>query len=289
MKLIVTGANGFIGKHLCRRLQSYGLEFVCLIRSESSTVFFDENNIPFVRIPNRIASLTELINKERASGVVHLASHFVAEHQESDVDLLVTSNVLFGTQLLEASVKAGVNWFLNTGTFWQHYNGSEYDPVNLYAATKQAMEDIGRFYANAHNLRFCTLKLNDTYGPDDTRNKIYKLWDKIAQSGEWLDMSPGEQLIDIVHVDLVVDGYIRLIVALDSGHINTVNCESYFVSSNKKITLKELAVEYETTNHVKLNINWGGRKYRRREVMSPSAVGRNVAELPFVPELRLVK
>lgn len=284
MKLIVTGANGFIGKHLCKRLQVEGWAFTCLIRSGSSRTYFDENAIRVIQIDAGSAPIAELIKQENATGVVHLASYFVAEHQEKDIDSLVLSNVLFGTQVLDASVKSDVKWFLNTGTFWQHYNGATYDPVNLYAATKQALEDIGRYYANAHGLRFCTLKLCDTYGPNDTRNKIFNLWEKIAKSGETLDMSPGNQLIDIVHVDRVVDAYVRLIRTLDAGIIDGDNCESYFVSSNKKITLNELAREYEEANHVKLNINWGGRTYRHREVMVPACIGRRIEDLPQLPE-----
>jgi nucleoside-diphosphate-sugar epimerase len=93
-------------------------------------------------------------------------------------------------------------------------------------------------------------------------------------------MSPGEQLIDIVHVDRVVESYTHLIEALNAGSINGENCESYFVSSNQKITLKELAQEYERINQVRLSINWGARSYRPREVMAPSCVGRRIEDLP---------
>ena len=95
-------------------------------------------------------------------------------------------------------------------------------------------------------------------------------------------MSPGEQLIDISHVEHVVDGYMRLIQALEVGAIEGENCESYYVSSNQKITLKELAREYERINRVKLNINWGGRAYRRREVMAPSCAGHRIEDVPKI-------
>lgn len=284
MRIVVTGASGFIGKHLCKRLLVEGVDFVCLIRPKSPRSFFDESQIPVIQIEEGGPSLPDLFRREKAVGVVHLASHFVAEHQERDVDSLVLSNVLFGTQVLDASVKAGIKWFLNTGTFWQHYNGSVYDPVNLYAATKQALEDIGRYYANAHGLRLCTLKLCDTYGPNDTRNKIFNLWEKIAKSGERLDMSPGNQMIDIVHVDRVVDSYVKLIKALQTDNLLQENCDSYYVSSNRKITLRALAQEYERTNQVKLNINWGGRDYRSREVMEPACVGHLIDDLPKTAE-----
>ncbi len=38
-----------------------------------------------------------------------------------DIEKLILSNVLFGTRLLEASVKSNTQWFINTGTFWQNY------------------------------------------------------------------------------------------------------------------------------------------------------------------------
>ena len=244
MNLIITGANGFIGRHLCKRLQVENINFTCLIRPESSRIFFVDNNIPTIQMNGEVTDLVKTFKDKSATGIIHLASYFVAEHREEDLYPLIMSNIYFGTQVLDASVKAGIKWFLNTGTFWQHYNGSIYDPVNIYAATKQAFEDIGRYYANVHGLRFCTLKLSDTYGPNDTRNKIFSLWEKIAKSGEVLNMSPGEQLIDIVHVDRVVQSYVRLIRWLHSEDQSSVNCESYHVSSNQKITLKELASSF---------------------------------------------
>jgi nucleoside-diphosphate-sugar epimerase len=221
-------------------------------------------------------TLADTLRELRVTGVVHLASKFVAEHSRHNIDDLIASNIGFGTHILEACTQAGIKWFLNTGTFWQHYNSATYDPVNLYAATKQAFENIAKFYAEAYGLQFCTLKLCDTFGPGDTRKKIFNLFEKIALSGEVLEMSPGEQLIDIVHVDQVVSAFLKLIHQLDGSMDVAGNCESYFVSSDRKITLKELANEYQVTHSVRLNIKWGGRPYRKREVMIPTCVGTKV-------------
>lgn len=89
-------------------------------------------------------------------------------------------------------------------------------------------------------------------------------------------MSAGEQLIDIVHVDQVVSAFLKLIHQLDRSMDITGNCNSYFVSSDRQISLKELAREYEVTNSVKLNIKWGARPYRIREVMLPACVGTRI-------------
>jgi len=57
MKLIITGANGFIGKHLCKRMQTEGWDFTCLIRSKSSDIFFVNNGIPTIEMESETKSL----------------------------------------------------------------------------------------------------------------------------------------------------------------------------------------------------------------------------------------
>ncbi len=272
MKILITGATGFIGKNLSLRLQKEKIDFRCLIREKSDKDFFTQNSVDFFIFDNNINSLIEYIKKEKFDGVVHLASLFIAEHKNEQIDDLISSNILFGTKLLQACAESEVKWFLNTGTFWQHYNGEKYNPVNLYAATKQAFEDIARYYIETSNLRFVTLKLNDTYGADDTRRKIFALWEQIAESGEILDMSKGEQYIDIVHIDKVIESYLYLIKSLEMNTLESQE-DSFYITSGEKITLKELAKKYEIENSVKLNINWGGRVYRKREVMEPKCVG----------------
>jgi nucleoside-diphosphate-sugar epimerase len=59
---------------------------------------------------------------------------------------------------------AGIRRLVNAGTTWQHYLGQVYDPVNLYAATKQAFEAILKFYTSTRDFQAITLELTDTYG-----------------------------------------------------------------------------------------------------------------------------
>ena len=70
-------------------------------------------------------------------------------------------------------INAGCYRMVNTGTSWQHYENSDHRPSNLYAATKQAFEEILNFYATAYPLRVCSLHLSDTYGPNDIRPKLF--------------------------------------------------------------------------------------------------------------------
>ena len=120
---------------------------------------------------------------------------------------LVDSNVLVGTQVAEAMLRAGCRGIVNTGTSWQRDARGAYDPVCLYAATKQAFEDVLTYYVSAEGFAATTLRLYDTYGPDDPRPKLVNALAGALRSGTPLSLSPGEQLLDLVHIDDVTAAF----------------------------------------------------------------------------------
>ena len=268
MRILVTGATGFVGQHLLPYLEKQGHEVYALVRpsTDGSKVYTNHLYV----FEDDIEHLASYLLENHVDGIIHLASLYIAQHKPADIKNIVTSNVYLGTAVMEAAVKAGVKWFLNTGTIWQNYNvepySDRYCPVNLYAASKQAFMDMAKYYTEVSDIKFCTLKLCDTYGANDTRRKIFALFEQIAKSGECLKMSPGDQKLDIVHIDNVVRDFEALAEKLDNGEQLR---EEYVVSSGRQRSLKEIAKQYEIDHQVILNIEWGGRPYRKREVMVP--------------------
>ena len=265
MNILVTGATGFIGRHLVNEFRrNHSLHILC--RSEKS---LKELNLPGFVLSDDIYALAAYIKDNNIEGIIHLASLYLPVHTADQIKDLIMSNVFLGTSILEAtSLAGGVQWFLNTGTIWQNYmvEGNVYNPVNLYAATKQSFVDIAKFYVDTCKIRFCTLKLCDTYGPNDTRKKVLNLFKDCAESGELLKMSPGNQLLDLLYISDVIDGFKRLVDLLASDE--DVN-DQYVLSSCNQVSLKALASVFEDVAQTKLNIEWGARSYREREVMFP--------------------
>lgn len=269
MNILLTGATGFVGKNLLPALMR-DHDVHILVRPGSNWGELGIEHV--VEFSDDIPFLAAYLQQNEIEGVIHLASLYIAEHKSEQVKDIVSSNVYLGTALLEACKLAGVKWFLNTGTIWQNYNAPDYsdayNPVNLYAASKQAFITMSKFYTETSDIRFCTLKLCDTFGANDTRKKIFALFDRIAASGEVLDMSAGEQYLDILNIEDVVSGFCHLVNLLHEGK-NKRN--EYVLTSGHQIKLKDLAEVYAHNHNVKLNINWGGRPYRQREVMKPYA------------------
>ncbi len=264
---LVTGATGFVGSHLARRLVREGWQVHILSRAGSRLPDAAE----FAQVTNHVhdgstEGMVRCVAQAQPDVVFHLASLFLSQHTTKDIDALIQSNVLFGNQLLEAMKVNEVNCLINTGTSWQHYNNEDYNPVCLYAATKQAFEALLEYYVQACGIKAITLKLFDTYGPNDPRPKLFHLLNKAATSGVPLDMSAGEQLIDLVHIDDVVEAYLIAAQRLFEGKV--FQRETYAVSSGLPLPLKDLVQLYAEVTRQTVNVNWGARPYRYREVMS---------------------
>lgn len=277
MKLFVTGATGFIGKNLIKKFIELGHDIVINVRPGKESSF--GLDIPYYSLGKDSIDLDiDYFKNQNFDGIIHLASLYITQHTSEKINELIDSNVKFGTYLLECASKASVKWFINTGTFWQNYQDEDYSPVNLYAATKQAFESIMQFYSETKRIKTCTLRLCDTFGQNDSRPKIFNLWERIAKSGEILPMSPGEQLIDISHISNVVNAFITLAGHMQNEPHKIKSGAVYALMAEKRYSLKELAQLFERIMEIELNIVWGDRKYREREVMVPWSKGLSIPD-----------
>ena len=277
MNILITGATGFIGSHLIKLLQNEKHKLFCTLLPNEKNPFGEESVKSIVVNSDDIKATVSFLTKNKVDGMIHLASYVQSgEHKPEDIGILLNANIIFGATLLEAATMAKVKWFINTGTYWQFYKNEKYCPVNLYAASKQAFMDIAKYYWDSDKIKFCSIVLYDTYGTNDTRPKIFNLWQKIAETGETLDMSPGEQLIDISHVDDIVRAFSLLATHLHNNHPKVKNGDIFAVKTEKRYKLKELAKLYECATGARLNINWGGRPYKKREIFIPWNNGKTI-------------
>lgn len=269
MRILITGASGFIGSRLACHFVEEGVDVAVLLRNSSKTDQLSPclNELSIYHYSGEFTELTNALQDFQPDIIVHTASLFLSQHSPDQLQDLIQSNIFFPTQLLEAMACCKIDKLINTGTSWQHFEDKDYSPVNLYAATKQAFEDICRYYYEAKDFKIITLKLFDTYGPGDPRKKIIPLLQESIVEGVELDMSPGQQKLDFVHINDVCAAYSCAIEHLLTRDAPVM--EDYGISSGKQISLKELVGLIERIADKNNHINWGGRAYRVREVMFP--------------------
>lgn len=268
-KIIVTGATGYLGYKITEKFHECGFSIIAIVRKTSDTKklrqLIGKENI-FV-YHGGYDELECLFSKHEIDMVVHLAAFFAAEHQKHQIDELIDSNVRFSMYLLEAMKNTGVSKMINTSTSWQNYNEEAYNPVSFYAATKQMVEDGIRYYTEACNMNVVSLVIYDTYGKDDTRKKLLSLLKQAADTGISIPMSPGQQKVDYVYISDIAAAYELTYQGLMEGCFK--GFQRFCLNSGREVALRELAALFGRIYGTPVPVEWGGREYRKREVMEP--------------------
>ena len=272
-RALLTGVTGFLGGYTARCLIADGWQVAAVVRTSSridllpaavreQIVFYDAEHM----------DLREIVREAAPDVVFHLAAYYTTIHSYDEIDDLIASNVTFGTKLLDAMDRNNVRRLVYARSSWQHYRGDDYEPANLYAASKEAFDAIVRFYEAANGLQRIGLTLFDTYGEDDRRNKLLAVLPKIAAERKRLALSPGEQQVDFVHAEDAARAFVLAGSYLAEGRVEL--CGDYIVSSGTAVTLRELIRRYEYLRGEQMPVDWGARPYRVREVMIPWRGGR---------------
>jgi len=273
---LVTGVSGYIGGHVAHRLLADGWRVVGMVRPESRLAPDLAERMIRADYDGTQGSVDAAFLRAPIDIVLHLASAVIAVHAPDQLDTIVDANIRLPTQLLEAMRAGACKRFINTGTFWQHCNSDNYAPVNLYAASKQAFEDLAKAYIANDGIHFCTLVLFDTYGADDPRRKIVRLLVEAIDAPAPLAMSPGAQILDLTHAADVAAAFV-----VAAEYLLRDRCEDQrFMVTGERLSLRDLVARVAQLAGRPPNVELGGRPYRDNEIMNP------ISSLPPLPGWR---
>lgn len=204
---LVTGATGFIGRHLTARLVTDGWRVVSLQRSATAHAPASSALAGMgvqVEVFTSSDDVQRLAREVQPDVVFHLATHFLKDHAPDDVERLIDANIAFGAHLLEGLRGSGAI-VVSAMSYFQYSQGAP-TPVSLYSATKQAFLEICEYYRVVCGLDVRQVVLFDTFGPGDTRNKLVPLLLQALRNGSTVHLGPSRQPINLLYVEDVVSG-----------------------------------------------------------------------------------
>lgn len=215
-RILVTGAGGFIGRHLCALLRSHGHQVVGL--AESRTGLPDEITANL----NDPVALAAAVREVAPDQVVHLAAIAFPGHQQ--VDEIYRTNLIGTLGLLDAlaTQRLGSRGIVlaSTGAVYQTVEADRLDedaptaPGTHYAASKLAMEQMARLFAKA--LPITIARTFNCTGPGQREPYLVpKLVRHFAQRAPAIDLGNIDVVRDIVDVRTVADAYRRLLASSD--------------------------------------------------------------------------
>jgi nucleoside-diphosphate-sugar epimerase len=202
----------------------------------------------------------------------HLATRFQPRHDPADVVALVEGNVTLAALVGEGAASVEGCGVVYTGTYWQHFEGAPYAPTSLYAAMKQAGADVLRYYADCRRVPVVSLTLFNTYGPGEPANRITSLLVRSALGHQPVDLSPGFQLVDLLHVDDVVAALVATEARL--AHDLAAHGPGWWewtARSGQPVTLRTLAETVGRIAGAAPPVTFGALPYRPREMFEPWA------------------
>lgn len=264
MRALITGATGYTGVRLAARLRAAGHDVHVVLRAGSDDSRLAAQSPPPVRHRLTVGGWpdAELLAAIRPDAIFHLAfagaAGTSADFEES---------VRFSLRLFEAATGLGGMRIINVGTWWQFGEHSEISPNCLYAAAKQAVHDLMTGYAT-RGLSACTVVPFDIYGPGDWRGKILHVLRSALDKP--VATTAGMQLMDLVHVDDVIDGMIA--AALTREPAGTAGF--YTLGTGRLHSLREVAAIFTEIAGRTPKLAWGERPYPANQVFRPCAADR---------------
>ena len=227
--VLVTGASGFIGAHLCRRLQTDGHRVIATGRSHPEWLpsGTEHRNVELADP----AAVEALIRDTRPAAIFHLASCVKGSRDRALVRPTFDANLAASVYLMEAAAESGCGRFVLTGSL-EEPDDARTAPSSPYAAAKAAATAYARMYHALYAFPAVIARLFMVYGPGQRdRAKLVPYVIDSLLAGTAPRLSSGTRPVDWIFVDDVVEGLIRLAatettpgrtVDLGSGTLATV-------------------------------------------------------------------
>lgn len=230
MNILVTGAAGFIGFHVARRLLARGDTVVGFdnlnpyydprLKRDRLALLVSESRFRFVEgdLADREA-IPRLFAEGRFDRVVHLAAQAGVRYSLQNPHAYVDSNIIGFVNILEACRHANVEHLVyassssvyganTTMPFSVHHNVDH--PVSLYAATKKANELLAHSYSHLFQLPTTGLRFFTVYGPWGRPDMALFLFTRAILAGQPIDVfNEGRMRRDFTYIDDIAEGVVR--------------------------------------------------------------------------------
>ena len=277
---LVTGASGFIGSALARRLSEAGVTVTGVATRQR------EGLDPALQwsygdlADNRYVE--QLLEQSRPEVVFHLASYVTGIRDPEAVLPAFHSNLTSTVNLLTACRQQGCQRIILTGSL-EEPEGEEPVPSSPYAAAKWAASGYARMFHALYDAPVVTARLFMVYGPDQKDlNKLIPYVIRSFLAGEAPRLSSGVREVDWIYVDDVVDGYLALATAPQQ-----VEGKSLDIGSGQLVSIRGVVEEIHELMQPGIELNWGSIQDRPLERICIADVAATSKQIAWKPRTAL--
>jgi UDP-glucuronate 4-epimerase len=270
LKVLITGAAGFIGYHLCKTLLDEDYQ---ILGVDNLNNYYDKNlklnrlnqlkkskNFIFKKINiSNINQISNLFKKFKPTKVVNLAAQAGVRYSIDNPHVYINSNIVGFTNIIELCRKNGVEGFIYASSS-SVYGGNKKtpfsvkdsvnNPISVYAASKRSNELIANSYSHLFGLKTTGLRYFTVYGPWGRPDMSYYIFTKkIINREKILVFNNGKMKRDFTFID-------DIILGTKSALENNYQCEVFNLGNNKSIKLMDLVNIIEDELKIKAEIEY---------------------------------
>jgi nucleoside-diphosphate-sugar epimerase len=282
MKILLTGATGFLGSHILLECINQGIQVVVLKRSYSDMHRIEECNGKYVSYDIDKFSLTDIFEQEtNIDVIIHCATKY-GRNNEKIIDIL-KCNISFPLQLLEIAIDNNIKAFINTDTSLgklQLYKGY----MQNYILTKKQFLEWGKMLSETKKIKFINMRLEHIYGEGDEDSKFTSfIIHNLLNNANSIDLTDGEQIRDFIYIKDVVSAYSTIISSID----NLNNYHEYEVGFGEKTKVKDFVITAKRIIQSNTLLNFGVLPYRENEILYSVADISKLQELGWNPRYNM--
>jgi len=208
-KVVIVGANGFIGSHLCLHLATQGYQVIALVQKGLPYDFLQniDNIICLDFSFDDLHLLNGNSNLEGATMLYHMAWAGVSTTYKNEA-ITQAQNILYGIKVLEFADVNDIRRVIVPGSASEYACGKGIidghnipAPSDLYSAAKVATRYVCQTYARQHNIQFIWATITSIYGPGRNDNNLITYAIKTLLQGEKPSFTGLEQQWDYLYID----------------------------------------------------------------------------------------
>jgi CDP-paratose synthetase len=279
LKILLTGASGFLGSSLARSLRIAGHQVALLLRPTSNLARLRGLDAEFdIGRCDSDTDIEAYVVRTEPDCVIHTACSY-GRHGESPLQI-ADSNIRFGLAIMQALLASKVPvTFVNTGTALP-------PEVSAYAMTKHQFATLGRHLAaqNSIYLRFVNVLLQHMLGPGDNPSNFTMSVIRACRHNEpELMLTAGGQRRDFVYIDDVIDAYTLIV----NQHATLDTALDIEVGSGVSPTIREFVETVHRLTRSKTKLFFGALPYRDNEAMYSRADISRLKTMGWFPKFDL--
>ncbi|MDI3464284.1 MAG: UDP-glucose 4-epimerase [Nitrospira sp.] len=211
-RVLVTGASGFLGSHLCQRLIQCGLEVHAVSRTLEGA---PSENPRWWRVDLEDYTVTKnLFENVKPHAVFHLSGQATADPDIRHVLSTFRSQLLTTVHVLTNASEIGCRRIILTGSLTEPQAGQvDSPPSSPYAASKWASNAFGRMFQSLYQTPVVIVRPYMVYGPNQNQKKVIPYSIQSFMRGDQPKLTSGKWRADWIYVDDVIDGFIAAMLA----------------------------------------------------------------------------